>query len=372
MALSVVQANPGSLQMGGGVSGGSLQGSVVNLQPTASPQGNTVNPQSTASPTVSSLGSNSGGSIPGTPIITSSSGGGSVPVATPGMAQFLAASNLGVKQLQGQEGTIPAFQAVANSDVGNVANNKLQTLQDQYNEGQAANKASQVNLNQNNAFSLAQLGSQLRALYQQTMDALGAQGAGNSSAASLLSTGLSQEANAGRESIDTQRAQQQTGINQNASNLTANYADQVGAVNAWKKQTLDQLASQYATQKQNILNEIASAKTDQTRMGLYMRDQQAANTALAQMKQIIDTAGSAIAQLNQSYTQATPSTAQVPGLSAFDNGYQTQQFVVPAMPGLTYGQNASPASVTSMAPIPAQVTNTGTNLPGTVQSLSTP
>ena len=368
--LTVVMSRPsGGLGMGtasgSSLQGGSslgLQGSSPNLQPTASPVGAIL---TSGTPSYGTVSGGGGG-------VTSSSNTGSVAipvVSHPGLNSFLNATNFNMGQLQQQYAAIPGLQAGGEADIANVYGDQARSLGTQLHQGQAANTASQLKLNKSNSQSLAQLGEQLHALYQQTLDSLGAHGAGNSSAAQELSLGLGQEANAGRQNIATQDQEQQTGLNLNSADILKNYQDQMASLEAAKHQALTNIADQYLAQRNSIKNSIGSIGSNQTEMTMFMQDQAAAKAALAHMEQVVNSYSTAQQAVQQGIDAATASMSQPVTLPS---SYALQAVVNPGLNGISYGANSAPTGSVSTAPVAAIPANTGTRLPGTVQSLSTP
>lgn len=286
-----------------------------------------------------------------------------------GLASYLQAAGLQQQLLGNDLGTVGTMQNQAQAGINAQANDQGQALNNQYAQGQSANTLAGQQLNTQRSQSLADLASQLRGMYNSDYNQLGVAGAGNSSASDLLSQALTQEANSGRYNIGQQFGEQQTGINQNASNLSANFQQQQQALNDWKNQQLNQIVSQYAGTRQDLENQMASIGSDEARTALYMQDQAAANQALQQMQQTVASFGNVQATLNSQYQTASQGMPQ----SALNNaGYQVQQFSPVNLPGLSFGQNAAPTSTTSTAQTfaPVGMTQQQTPQPGTIASLN--
>lgn len=310
-------------------------------------------------------GSTNSPSVAVTPSSGSASTGGS---SDAGLNAYLSTAGLQLGNLQNDYSAVDPAQNSAVAGVNNTYAPQYNTLDTQLAQGQAANQAAQTTLDQNKSIALRDLGNQLLGMYNSYNNQIGVSGAGNSSAADLIGYALSQEANNGRGDIGAQYGQQQTGINQNASNLLANYQNQKDTLDANKTSTLNQIAVQYGQERQNIQDQILAAGSDEARTALYMQDQAAANQALANMTSVVQQYGSAINSLNQQFSNVQAPTAN---LSQYDNGYQVQQFSPVQLAGMSYTANAAPAQTTATAPITTSLSKNDNQTPvGTLASLN--
>lgn len=305
-------------------------------------------------------------SDPNAPASGSTTSGGTGASTPAGLSAFLGASNLQLGNLQHDLATTNQEQAAALAGGQASYNDQMNALGNQFNQGKAANQKAQVDLNNAGNLSLSNLGDQLRGQYNNYMGQLGAAGAGSSSAADLVHYALGQQGAQGQSNLNTQQASQQTGLNQNIANLQANYQQQAQALKDWKTQTLQGIVDQYTAVKQNIQNQILSVGSDQARTALYMQDAAAANQALSSMRDAVSQFNTASSNLHSQYTDAVKT---MPQAALNTQGYQVQQFNAPQVAGLSYQSNAAPVAVNN-APGVAGLKNTGTNLPGTLASVS--
>ena len=183
----------------------------------------------------------------------------------------------------------------------------------------------------------------------------------------MIGYGLTQEANNGRGDIGQQYGAQQTGLNQNESNLQTNFQNQQGALDAWKADQLNKIAVQYGQERQSIEDQMLSVGSDQARTALYMKDQNVANQALATMQQVISTHGNALQNLQSQFSNVQHPNAD---LSQYDQGYQVQQFTPEQLAGMTYQNNAAPSQTTATGPIGANLQKNPNQTPGTLASLN--
>lgn len=262
-----------------------------------------------------------------------------------GMQDFLAAENLGIGQLNNQLGGINAMQNQTIGDITGQYTPQFTSLADQLSQGNKNLDQSQYNLNLQRTTSLNQLANQLRGMLNQYNVQLANEGAGNSEAAGLLRSMLSQEGNYNRNQIASQFGIQQQGIDNARDALTKNYQDQMAQLQANKQAAINGIINSYTTQKANIDNEINNARTDETRTALYMQDQAAANQALAQLQSTVSGYSNLQTSLEQQYSQAIPKA----DLSAYTQAYSVQPFATTdlapiSMPSTTGGGSAAPVS----------------------------
>lgn len=304
---------------------------------------------------------------PGGQVLGASTSSSSSSASNPGLAAYLQASGMQLGNLQNDYNAVGPAQDSAVAGINNAYTPQMNTLDAQLAQGHAANQAAQFNLDQNKAIALRDLGNQLRGMYNNYQNQIGVAGAGNSSAANLIGYGLTQEANNGRGDIGQQYGAQQTGINQNQSNLQTNYQNQKDALDAWKADQLNKIAVQYGQERQSIEDQMLSVGSDEARTALYMKDQAAANQALATMQQVVQTHGNALQNLNAQFSNVQHPNAD---LSQYDQGYQVQQFSPVQLAGMSYQSNAAPTQTTATGPIAANFQKNSNQTPGTLASLS--
>lgn len=120
------------------------------------------------------------------------------------------------------------------------------------------NLDTQTNLaNQSYTKGLGQLGNQIRNTYQAQTNALGTQGAGDSSAVGQLGYALGNEQNLQRGYMNTDLNNQMTQIGETRKNDENQFQDQSNQIEDLKQQAYDSIAKTYAQLTQSINTQLA-------------------------------------------------------------------------------------------------------------------
>ena len=220
--------------------------------------------------------------------------------------------------LQDQYNSIPTY---SNLDAANV--NKDVDLQragfdQQYNYGQAQHQSGQQALDTGHLNGVRDLGDQLRGALSGYQNQLGVQGAGNSSAAGLLSYALQQQGNKGMNDLNTQYNQQQGNLNAAGSNMDAQYQQNVKLLEQFKFENLSKIATTYSQQSQQIRAAMDGAGT-QEQLYLQNQNQTLAQQALQSMQALEGQVGNAHDQIVKAYANVQrPNT----DMSQYANSFQ--------------------------------------------------
>ena len=177
----------------------------------------------------------------------------------------------------------------------NDINNTNQYFGDQQTGLQNQRDAAFANLDQqskvaNDSYnrSLSQLGNQIRNTYQGQSNALGTQGAGDSSATDMLGYALGQQANLQRGYMNQDENNQQTQVALTRDADKNQFDNQSAQINDLKQQQYSAIAKQYAQLQQQINTQLA--QNEQMRKYALMNAGQWAQGQAAQVDQSLATA----------------------------------------------------------------------------------
>lgn len=193
--------------------------------------------------------------------------------------------------LQSQLNVLAPQEQAAQLRVSNQYTNQNNALKTGLATGQRNLNLAQNQVNTARERSLKNLRD---AMAQQAMsysNQLGAYGAGDSSAAGLINVALGQQSSRNRGDVLQNASQQTQAIQLQGQDLEREYQTNLSALNDWKQSTLADLTTQFAQQKNAIMNEMANAD--------LARQQQLAQYDAALTQSAIDR----LSQIESMYTQ---------------------------------------------------------------------
>lgn len=158
--------------------------------------------------------------------------------------------------------TLPVQQAGAESGINSQYGNQRTALDTQKAQGVRNLDFAQNQVETQRAQSLRDLGNMLKQHVSSYNNMLGAYGAGNSSAAGLIGTALTQQVSRNRGDIQRGTSDQLTGIGFQRDDLQNSYDTGVKSLDDWKKNSLAEIAQKFAQQKLELQQKIAGATGD--------------------------------------------------------------------------------------------------------------
>lgn len=261
--------------------------------------------------------------------------------------------------LQNQLNALPSYQNADVAQVQNTYNPQATALQQQNTEGGANLDLAQGQLDTSRSEGLRNLGNSLRGALNGYQNQIGVMGAGNSSASPLIGYALSQEGNRQTSDLNTGYDQQQTGLNQQRTNLGASFQNQMDTLNAYKQQSLSQIAEKYSQQQAALQQQIAQTGGEEARYLAMYGSTALAQQAVAQLQGLESQYSDQVGQLNSHFQQvAAPQT----DLSQYTNPYQINAVTPDQLAPLTFGANqdttAAPTATASLLKRPDQTPST--------------
>lgn len=199
---------------------------------------------------------------------------------------------------KGLQGTIDPQKQIAQGQTDTQYSDNLNSLTHQR-DAAFANLDNQTNVvNQSYQKSLAQLGNNIRNTMQGQQNALGVNGAGDSSASVMLAHALSQLQNQNRSYMNQDMNNQLNQIGLSRTADTNQFSDQKQQLDDWKTSQYQNIATQYAQLAQQI-NEKLAGNEQYRQLALA----NAGQWASGQAQQVDNTLKGSLDSLNQTYAQ---------------------------------------------------------------------
>ena len=214
---------------------------------------------------------------------------------------------------------LPTYQNLSSNIVRNDVAGQQGAIDQQYQTGQANHQLGQQALDTSHTNSVRDLGDQLRTALAGYQNQLGVQGAGNSSAAGLLSYALQNQGQRGMNDLNDQYNQQQSGLNVAGNDLDQKYTLSKQQLETFKTDNLQQIAISYSQQADQIKQALSQA-TGQKAIYLQNAGADLANQALAQMKQLEQQYSDGHSSVDQAY-QIAKSNAPTQDISQYANNF---------------------------------------------------
>lgn len=185
--------------------------------------------------------------------------------------------------------------------------NSQNALNTQHAQGVRNLDFSQNQLQQSRAQSLADIAKQVEQMGMGYNNQLGALGAGNSSASMMINRALAQQAANNRGSVIRDASQQQQGLDMQRADLEQNYQDQIGALNQWKQQQVNDLINSYNDNYQKLQEAIANAKGQEAQQLAQYQPQliQSAIDALSNLQTVYNNTSNDLVKQYQDASKAS-------------------------------------------------------------------
>lgn len=167
-----------------------------------------------------------------------------------------------VAGLQSQLGTLDAQNQASQARIGNQYQTKLNDLQENLTVGNRNLDMSRNKVNESRARSLQDIRDKLQTQSMGYANQLGTFGAGDSSAAGLINTALSGMASKNRGDVQQNASDQLTTIDTQQADLKREYDRNTRDLEAWKQETLSNLATDILQKKQQIQQAISQADAE--------------------------------------------------------------------------------------------------------------
>ena len=231
---------------------------------------------------------------------------------------------------------LPAYQNAAAANVQMQYTPQFNTLLHQNAQGGANLDLAQNQLDTQRTQGLRNLGNTLRGSMNGYQNQIGVMGAGNSSAAPMISYALSQQGNRQAGDMNTGYDQQQTGLNQQKSNLGVNYHDQLDNLNGWKQAQINGIAQQYAQQQDQMQQQLMSTQGEEANYLARYGQSALANQTIQQMQALAAEHSNKVQQLNDHFAQVNAPNADI---SQYAGPYNIQQVAPSQLAPLSFGAN---------------------------------
>jgi hypothetical protein len=165
--------------------------------------------------------------------------------------------------------------------------------------------------------SLADLGHQVQTMGMSYNNQLGNYGAGDSSAAGLIQQALSGMASKNRANVVGSASQQQTQIGLQRQDLQTNFDNNWKSLDDWKSSSLNDIATKFMQQRQQIQQQMAGANADRAQ-ALAQIDRSYVNMAMQALGNLETQYRSAASELVGKYqSMAAPNAAISDNLQQF-------------------------------------------------------
>ena len=217
--------------------------------------------------------------------------------------------------------SIPTYENLSNYNVNQDVNQQKDALAQQYSTGQSNHQLGQQALDLSHTNGVRDLGDQLRTSLAGYQNQLGVQGAGNSSAAGLLSYALQNQGQRGMNDLNDQYNHQQQSMDVAGNDLDQKYQIGKDQLERFRSDSLNSIAISYQQQKDAIDTALSQA-TGQKAIYLQNAGADLANQALQQMQQLESQLGNAHSTIDQTYQQAKNQNVG-PDISQYVNGFGT-------------------------------------------------
>jgi hypothetical protein len=158
--------------------------------------------------------------------------------------------------------TLNPQEDAAKGNVNNQYGTQAKIVTDQKDMGERNLNMATEQVQAGKVKSLADLTRQIQQLGMSYNNQLGQYGAGDSSAAQLIQRGLSGQASKNRSDVLYNTNNQQRGIDMKMEDLHVDFGNQMKTLDDWKASTLNDIATKFLQQRQQIQQQMANADGD--------------------------------------------------------------------------------------------------------------
>lgn len=183
-----------------------------------------------------------------------------------------------------------------------------QSLRSGYDLGRKNLQTAMNRVGENQNLSLRDLGQSIRNAFDAANVYLGTRGAGDSSAAGMYSFALGKMQDRGRSDVMRQAGQQYGDIDLKMAEVENNFQNSIRDLDVWRNTQLNQVASQFIAQQDQLRREMANASVERQR-ALANLGAQLANDALGRVRALEQGANQYLERLNLDRTQAQQALA---------------------------------------------------------------